>query len=58
MLCVLMRIMISYIEVIAHMLRPGGVWVNQGPLLFHWAEDATSGEDHDDRFDQSIEVMH
>ena len=32
---------VEYLEIIARCLRPGGVWVNFGPLLFHWA-DASS----------------
>jgi len=28
-----------YIRTIATILRPGGVWVNLGPLLFHYAEN-------------------
>merc|ERR1712078_916037 len=27
-----------YIRVIADIVRPGGVWTNIGPLLFHYAE--------------------
>lgn len=27
-----------YIEVIWQTLRPGGVWINLGPLLWHWAD--------------------
>ena len=27
---------VSYIETIATLLRDGGVWVNLGPLLFHY----------------------
>lgn len=41
-----------YIEVIWNMLKPGAVWINQGPLLYHWA----TGDNTDDRYDQSIEV--
>nr|XP_039258584.1 carnosine N-methyltransferase-like [Styela clava] len=29
---------ISYIERIFHILVPGGVWVNLGPLLYHYAD--------------------
>jgi carnosine N-methyltransferase len=29
---------VEYLEVIARCLKPGGVWVNFGPLLFHWAD--------------------
>ena len=28
---------VDYVERIAHILRPGGVWVNLGPLLYHFA---------------------
>mmetsp|Transcript_5693 Transcript_5693/g.20719 ORF Transcript_5693/g.20719 Transcript_5693/m.20719 type:complete len:193 (+) Transcript_5693:802-1380(+) len=31
---------VEYIEVIHHVLRPGGLWVNLGPLLYHWADTA------------------
>ena len=27
---------IEYMEVIYGVLRPGGVWINLGPLLYHW----------------------
>lgn len=27
-----------YIRVIADILKPGGLWINKGPLLFHYAE--------------------
>ena len=27
---------VSYIETIARLLREGGVWINLGPLLFHF----------------------
>ena len=29
------------IDVIAAALKPGGVWVHQGPLLYHWADAHT-----------------
>ena len=29
---------IEYIEVIWEILKPGGVWVNLGPLLYHYSE--------------------
>jgi carnosine N-methyltransferase len=31
---------IEYLQVIARCLKPGGVWINFGPLLYHWAEGA------------------
>lgn len=30
---------IDYIEHIYHILKPGGLWVNNGPLLYHYAEN-------------------
>lgn len=33
---------VEYVELIHHLLPPGGLWVNLGPLLYHWA-DATDG---------------
>ena len=40
------------------MLKPGGVWVNLGPLLYHWAAaaDADIGAAEDPRYKQSVEV--
>ena len=29
---------VEYLEIISRCLRPGGVWVNFGPLLYHWAD--------------------
>jgi carnosine N-methyltransferase len=29
---------VEYLEIIANCLKPGGVWVNFGPLLFHWSD--------------------
>lgn len=26
----------DYLEVINHCLRPEGIWINLGPLLWHW----------------------
>merc|ERR1711879_387668 len=31
-----------YIRTIAHILRPGGLWANIGPLLYHYAEQPNS----------------
>jgi carnosine N-methyltransferase len=42
------------VEAIQRMLKPGGVWINLGPLLYHWAVDAEANEDP--RYDQSVEV--
>ena len=43
-----------YIEVINRVLRPGGVWINLGPLLYHWVADSEGNDD--ERYKQSIEV--
>jgi len=32
------RNIIDYIEHIFHILRPGGYWINNGPLLFHFSD--------------------
>ena len=52
---------IRYIEAIWDILRPGGVWVNIGPLLYHWQqgkqEDGQLRGD-DDRYGQSIELSY
>lgn len=29
---------VEYLSIIARCLKPGGVWVNFGPLLFHWSD--------------------
>ena len=33
---------------VCRLLKEGGVWINYGPLLYHWAQNST--EDTDDRF--------
>ena len=35
---------IDYLETIHHALRPGGVWVNFGPLLYHWRSDSEGNQ--------------
>lgn len=32
----------EYIDAISHMLRPGGLWINLGPLLYHWQNAVAS----------------
>lgn len=49
-----MMLLCRYIETINLLLRPGGIWINQGPLLYHWVSDAEGNRD--ERYDQSIEV--
>lgn len=37
---------VEYIEIIAKILKPGGVWINLGPLLYHFADALSySGEE-------------
>lgn len=41
------RNIISYLETIKGLLQKGGIWVNVGPLLWHWentGRDKTTGE--------------
>lgn len=35
---------INYVETVKHILRPGGVWVNLGPLLWHFESTPTPAE--------------
>lgn len=46
---------IDYIAAFQRMLKPGGYWINLGPLLYHWQNAA--GED-DERYGQSIELTY
>lgn len=40
--------LIRYLEVIHHCLRPGGVLINIGPLLWHFENHAPGNHGHDD----------
>ncbi|KAF7542689.1 hypothetical protein G7Z17_g11359 [Cylindrodendrum hubeiense] len=40
--------LIRYLEVILHCLRPGGVLINIGPLLWHFENNAPGNHGHDD----------
>ena len=40
--------LVRYLEVIRHCLRPGGVLVNVGPLLWHFENNAPGNHGHDD----------
>ncbi|KNB44621.1 hypothetical protein JH06_1525 [Blastocystis sp. subtype 4] len=50
-------VIIEYITVIHKILKPGGYWINLGPLLYHWqsTEDITA-EEMDERYGQSLEL--
>jgi len=52
---------LEYIKVIHSCLRPGGVWINGGPLLWHWQsnEPKSYQKSHDDkRYDESVELSY
>ncbi|KAF0684556.1 Aste57867_23474 [Aphanomyces stellatus] len=46
---------IEFIEAFERLLKPGGVWINLGPLLYHWQNGSS---EEDDRYDQSIELTY
>jgi len=46
----------EYVVRIAELLRPGGVWVNVGPLHFHWADVEEGERESDGRFAASMEL--
>jgi hypothetical protein len=46
---------LDYIELMTRILKPGGMWINQGPLLYHWQN---SGGDSDDRYQKSVELSY
>jgi carnosine N-methyltransferase len=39
-------VVMDYIETIYRLLKPGSVWINLGPLLYHWA----NGPGDDERY--------
>ena len=41
--------LIRYIETIRNCLRDGGLWINLGPLLWHFADRAPSNDHHSER---------
>lgn len=53
---------LEYLKVVHRCLKPGGVWINGGPLLWHWqnsgprsaSEGASEGQD--ERYETSIEL--
>jgi carnosine N-methyltransferase len=47
-------VVVDYVDTIWHLLKPGGVWINLGPLLYHWTTDTDNNGD--DRYDHSIEL--
>jgi carnosine N-methyltransferase len=49
-------IILDYIDCIWQLLEPGGVWINNGPLFYHWAAEADSSDDP--RYEQSVELSY
>lgn len=47
-------VVLDYIDVIFGVLKPGGLWLNIGPLLYHWAADEDGNGD--DRYNRSLEL--
>ncbi|KAK8067098.1 hypothetical protein PG997_013845 [Apiospora hydei] len=45
--------LIRYLEVIRHCLKPGGVLINVGPLLWHWENNVASNSGYDGEDDDS-----
>jgi carnosine N-methyltransferase len=37
-------VVMEYIATIKRLLKPGGYWINLGPLLYHWAS-SSGGDD-------------
>ena len=33
---------VNYLRIVHRLLAPGGVWVNLGPLLWHWENNGTN----------------
>ncbi|KAG5913626.1 hypothetical protein E4U42_000964 [Claviceps africana] len=48
--------LIRYLEVIRHCLRPGGILVNVGPLLWHFENQPPGNNGHDDDGDGEHDV--
>ena len=49
---------LDYVDAIFTLLKPGGLWINLGPLLYHWVPSSSAdldGPHFDDRYAQSIE---
>ncbi|THH28862.1 hypothetical protein EUX98_g5320 [Antrodiella citrinella] len=44
---------VNYLRIIHRILAPGGVWINLGPLLWHWENNST----HDPSVELSLEEV-
>lgn len=49
---------LEYLEVIRHMLKVGGIWINHGPLLYHWADAFQYLSTDELSIEISLETMH
>ena len=47
----------EYVDAIHKLLRPGGVWINLGPLLYHWST-RDADESNDERFARAMEFSY
>ena len=47
---------IDYLDTIYSALSPGGVWINLGPLQFHWTSDDDGNGD--ERYERSLELSY
>lgn len=47
---------LDYLATIDRVLKPGGLWLNLGPLLYHWVADTEGNQDP--RYQQSIELTY
>lgn len=53
----------EYIQKIYDLLEPGGIWINHGPLLWHWCcptfgSNECKSDKIDERYNQSIELSY
>mmetsp|Transcript_15162 Transcript_15162/g.27010 ORF Transcript_15162/g.27010 Transcript_15162/m.27010 type:complete len:194 (-) Transcript_15162:79-660(-) len=54
---------LEYLKVIHGLLKPGGAWINGGPLLWHWQSSGpksstTSSGEQDKRYRESVELTY
>lgn len=48
--------LIRYVETVRHCLRPGGIWINVGPLLWHFADRVVKQPDGQTDRDMDTEM--
>eukprot|EP00249_Psilotum_nudum_P012375 c23747_g1_i1 orf=810-1187(-) len=46
---------VEYIEIISKILKPGGVWINLGPLLYHFADALSFSSQEEMSIELSLE---